>query len=112
MPSRRDFESAVRREAVQENSIRRGLREKSLVDLKFSESVPALPVFCLLAHAGPDVRVDGLCSSNSFFGRAQDLNSPVGFTRHALSFGNDFGVGFVTRRRGDAHMRPAASPDA
>src|ERR1017187_9343469 len=69
-----DLKTAVGGQAVQEDSVRRGLREKRFVHLICRESFLARSRFSFLAHARPDVGVDGLGSGDGVLGRAQDFD--------------------------------------
>ena len=102
-----DFKAAMRRQAVQENGVRRGLHHQPVVHLIAARKVSSrFGLFVLLAHAGPDVRVNGLRAGDGFFRLSEqlDLAAASPLPRAALRC-DDFGVRLVTLRRGDAHLR-------
>src|SRR5713101_4220086 len=83
-----DFRAAVRRQAMHEDGVRRGLREKRIIHLIASEGGLARRGFFLLPHAGPDVGVNRLRARDGFFRRAQDFDFAARFARDAPGFGD------------------------
>ncbi len=77
----------MRRKAVQEDGVGRGLREKRFIHLKSREGGFARGGFLFLPHAGPHVGVNGLRAGHRFFRRAEDFDFSARFARDALCFG-------------------------
>src|SRR4029077_8265479 len=106
-----DFRAAVRRQAVHEDGVRRGLREERVIHLISREGRLARRGFFLLPHAGPDVGVNRLCARDGFFGRAQDFDFAARLARHASRFGDNGCVRLESGGRSDSNMSSQARAD-
>src|ERR1700728_168329 len=67
-----DLQTAVSGQAMQEDGVWSRLREQRLIDLISGEGFFASGGFGFLAHAGPDVGVNGLCARDGFSGVTED----------------------------------------
>src|SRR5260370_29980945 len=107
-----DVRATVRGQAMHEDRIGRGMREKIVVHLISGKSGITHGGFGLLAHAGPHIRVDRLDASHGFLRRAQDFDFPARFTRDTLGFGDNTGIRFVSGGRRDAQVSARARANA
>ena len=94
-------------QAVEEDGGARCVRHQRGIDGETRERrSPGLP-FGLLAHRGPDVRVDGLGAEGGLGGIVQKDDRPAGRRRALAGRSDDVGRGLVTRRRGDPQLEAA-----
>src|ERR1700691_3487188 len=78
-----DLETPVGGQAVQEDGIWRSLREERFVDLISGEGLFASGGLGFLAHARPDVGVNGLRARDGFLGLAEGFDFSAGFAGDA-----------------------------
>ena len=86
MTASRHFRAAMRRQAVHEDGVRRGLREERFIHLVAGKRDFARRRFFFLSHAGPHIGVNRLRAGHRFFRRAQNFDFAARFARHALGF--------------------------
>ena len=86
------FKAAMRRQAVHEDRVRSGMREKRCVHLIVLEIRFALGRSSS-CPCWPTLRVNGLHAGHRFLGRAQNFDLAASLTRDALGFSDDRGVG-------------------
>ena len=60
----------------------------------------------LLAHAGPHVRIHGVCAARRLHRIVEDSNRGAAFTGEGLRVLDDVRLGLKARRRRDAHRHP------
>ena len=100
----RNFEAAVRRKTVHENSFGRGHGHEFGVDLIGREDRSARFGFRLEAHTGPSVGIDGLRARDGFARVGEEFDFGFGFAGDAFGIGDNFGKRLIVGRRGDLHV--------
>ena len=97
--------TAVRRQAVHEDGVRRRASHERFVYLVGRENLVPLLLFVLVTHAGPGVGVDRVSAIYRLFGVVEDLDNRAGLLGEIAGIGHDLRVAFIACRRGDANLR-------
>src|ERR1700730_11857768 len=97
-------------QAMEKDSVWRGVRHQRSVDLiRRKYGCPHFGL-ALLAHAGPNVRINSVRARNGFLRRAEQFNRALRGDRIATSRLNDLCVRLVACGRRDAPLRAYPSP--
>ncbi len=95
-------------EAMHEDGAGAGLIEEGVVDLIIAEGVAAFDRFLLLAHAGPDVGIDGVGAIDGFGGVVGDEEGGSGDSGQAFRLPDDLGIWGVAGRAGEGEIHAEA----